>query len=88
MLTTDITVYLGVQSREKFCFEDELREYVHADFMEVHVAFSRDSRGVAYDPHNRDLVERQMPPRYIDTLIVEQGATISDLVMSKKSTSL
>lgn len=88
MLTTDITVYLGVQSREKFCFEDELREYVHADFMEVHVAFSRDSRGVAYDPHNRDLVERQMPPRYIDTLIVEQGATISDLVMSKKQGGL
>ena len=81
-------MYLGVQSRDKFCFEDELREYVHADFMEVHVAFSRDSRGLAYDPHNRDLVERQIPPRYIDTLIVEQGATISDLVMSKKQGGL
>ncbi len=81
-------VYLGVQSREKFCFEDELREYVNADFMEVHVAFSRDSRGLAYDPHNRELVERQIPPRYIDTLIVEQGATITDLVMSKKQGGL
>ncbi|KAI0378619.1 hypothetical protein F5Y04DRAFT_283848 [Hypomontagnella monticulosa] len=81
-------LYLGVQSREKFCFEEELREYVNADFMEVHVAFSRDSRGLAYDPHSRDLVEKHIPPRYIDTLIVEQGATISDLVMSKKQGGL
>ncbi|KAI1759839.1 hypothetical protein GGR53DRAFT_117515 [Hypoxylon sp. FL1150] len=81
-------LYLGVQSREKFCFEDELREYVNADFMEVHVAFSRDSRGLAYDPYSRDLVEKHIPPRYIDTLIVEQGATISDLVMSKKQGGL
>ncbi|KAI0119306.1 hypothetical protein F4814DRAFT_458635 [Daldinia grandis] len=81
-------LYLGVQSREKFCFEDELREYVNADFMEVHVAFSRDSRGLAYDPHTHDLVEKHIPPRYIDTLIVEQGAPISDLVMSKKQGGL
>ncbi|KAI2470247.1 hypothetical protein F4781DRAFT_180953 [Annulohypoxylon bovei var. microspora] len=81
-------LYLGVQSREKFCFEDELREYVNADFMEVHVAFSRDSRGLAYDAHSRDMVEKHIPPRYIDTLIVEQSATISDLVMSKKQGGL
>ncbi|KAF3063806.1 Sulfite reductase [NADPH] flavoprotein alpha-component [Daldinia childiae] len=81
-------LYLGVQSREKFCFENELREYVNADFMEVHVAFSRDSRGLAYDPHTHDLVEKHIPPRYIDTLIVEQGAPISDLVMSKKQGGL
>ncbi|OTB07683.1 hypothetical protein M426DRAFT_266892 [Hypoxylon sp. CI-4A] len=81
-------LYLGVQSREKFCFEDELREYVNADFMEVHVAFSRDTRGLAYDARSHDLVEKHIPPRYIDTLIVEQGATISDLVMSKKQGGL
>ncbi|KAI1496779.1 cytochrome b5-like Heme/Steroid binding domain-containing protein [Biscogniauxia marginata] len=81
-------LYLGVQSREKFCFEDELREYVNANFMEVHVAFSRDSRGLAYDPHHHDLVEKPTPPRYIDTLILEQGATISELVMSKKQGGL
>ncbi|KAI2621760.1 hypothetical protein GGR54DRAFT_78796 [Hypoxylon sp. NC1633] len=81
-------LYLGVQSREKFCFEEELREYVNADFMEVHMAFSRDSRGLVYDPHGRDLIEKHIPPRYIDTLIVEQGATISDLVMSKKQGGL
>ncbi|KAI0912553.1 cytochrome b5-like Heme/Steroid binding domain-containing protein [Ustulina deusta] len=77
-------LYLGVQSREKFCFEEELREYVNAGFMEVHLAFSRDSRGLAYDPYLHDLVERPTPPRYIDVLIQEQGATISELVMSKK----
>jgi sulfite reductase alpha subunit-like flavoprotein/predicted heme/steroid binding protein len=81
-------LYLGVQSREKFCFEDELRELVHAGFMEVHLAFSRDSRGLAYDAHTRDLVDKQIPPRYIDSLIVEQGNTICDLVMSKKQGGL
>ncbi|WYZ41786.1 hypothetical protein EsH8_V_000681 [Colletotrichum jinshuiense] len=80
------SLYLGVQSREKFCFEEELRQYVNADFMEVHVAFSRDSRGLAYE--GQDLVEKHIPPRYIDTLIVEQGAAICDLVMSKKQGGL
>lgn len=81
-------LYLGVQSREKFCFEDELRDLTKAGFMEPHVAFSRDPNGLAYDPYMRDLVERQIPPRYIDSLIVEQGANICDLVMSKKQGGL
>ncbi|KAK2025274.1 cytochrome b5-like Heme/Steroid binding domain-containing protein [Colletotrichum zoysiae] len=79
-------LYLGVQSREKFCFEEELRQYVAAGFMEVHVAFSRDSRGLACA--GRHLVEKHIPPRYIDTLIAEQGAGICDLVMSKKQGGL
>ncbi|KAK1654596.1 cytochrome b5-like Heme/Steroid binding domain-containing protein [Colletotrichum phormii] len=79
-------LYLGVQNREKFCFEEELRQYVNADFMEVHVAFSRDSRGLAYE--GQDLVEKHIPPRYIDTLIVEQGLQVCDLVMSKKQGGL
>ncbi|KAL2752424.1 hypothetical protein ACRALDRAFT_1083188 [Sodiomyces alcalophilus JCM 7366] len=77
-------LYLGVQSREKFCYEDELRQYVNAGLMEVHLAFSRDSRGLVYDSSVRDLVERRMEPRYIDALIAEQGATVCDLAMSKK----
>ncbi|KAK7417752.1 hypothetical protein QQX98_004408 [Neonectria punicea] len=81
-------LYLGVQSREKFCFEEELRELVSLDFMQVHVAFSRDTRGLVHDPVSRDLVEKQIPSRYIDTLIVEQGANICDLVMSKKQGGL
>lgn len=81
-------LYLGVQNREKFCFEEELRELVHAGFMEAHTAFSRDDRGLVYDPYMRDLVEKQIPPRYIDSLIVEQGSTICDLIMSKKQGGL
>ena len=81
-------LYLGVQSREKFCYEDELRQYVNEGLMEVHTAFSRDSRGLAYDPILRDLVECETPPRYIDNLIVEQGQTICDYVMSKKQGGL
>ncbi|GKT49717.1 sulfite reductase [NADPH] flavoprotein component [Colletotrichum spaethianum] len=81
-------LFLGVQNREKFCYEDELRQYVNAGFMEVHLAFSRDSRGLAYDPTMRDLIERRTEPRYIDTLIAEQGAGVCDLVMSKKQGGL
>lgn len=82
-------LYLGVQSREKFCYEDELRPLVSSGHMEVHVAFSRDDRGLAYDPYRRDLVERRTPPRYIDALIADdQGATVCDLVMSKKQGGL
>jgi sulfite reductase alpha subunit-like flavoprotein len=74
------SLYLGVQSREKFCYESELRQYVNEGMMEVHTAFSRDSRGLVYDPVTQDLVERETPPRYIDGLIVEQGQYICDLV--------
>lgn len=77
------TLYLGVQSREKFAYETELRQYVNEGLLEVHTAFSRDSRGLVYDPFARDLVEKEIAPRYIDGLIVEQGQYICDLVMSK-----
>ncbi|KAF2451420.1 hypothetical protein P171DRAFT_5856 [Karstenula rhodostoma CBS 690.94] len=77
-------LYLGVQSREKFCYESELRHYVNEGLMEVHTAFSRDSRGLVYNPVTQDLVEKDIPPRYIDGLIIEQGHAICDLVMSKK----
>ena len=81
-------LYLGVQSREKFCYEDEIRDYVDSGMMEAHIAFSRDSRGLVYDRRLNDLVEKEIQPRYIDALIVEQGSTVCDLVMSKKQGGL
>ncbi|KAI8652845.1 Cytochrome b5 heme-binding domain-containing protein [Fusarium keratoplasticum] len=81
-------LYLGVQSRERFCYENELRKLVNMGFMEVHLAFSRDPRGLAHDDVLRDLVEKETPPRYIDSLIIEQGATVCDMVMSKKQGGL
>ncbi|KAM0324977.1 hypothetical protein ACHAPQ_008163 [Fusarium lateritium] len=81
-------LYLGVQSREKFCYEDELRRLVKLGFIEVNLALSRDSKGLAYEPVARDLVEKKTAPRYIDSLIVEQGETICDMVMSKKQGGL
>lgn len=77
------TLYLGVQSREKFAYETELRQYVNAGVLEVHTAFSRDSRGLVYDEVASDLFEKEIAPRYIDGLIIEQGQYICDLVMSK-----
>ncbi|KAF4341653.1 nitric-oxide synthase salivary gland [Fusarium beomiforme] len=81
-------LYLGVQSRDKFCYENELRELVNMGFMEVYLALSRDSHGLEYDPVARDLIEKATPPRYIDSLIIEQGNTICDMVMSKKQGGL
>ncbi|KAF7524391.1 hypothetical protein G7054_g11446 [Neopestalotiopsis clavispora] len=77
-----------LMSREKFCYEEELRELVETGNMEVHTAFSRDSRGLAFDRYSRQLLEKHTPPRYIDGLIVEQGDTVCDLVMSKKQGGL
>lgn len=81
-------LYLGVQSREKLCYESELRRLVNIGFMEAHIALSRDPNGLVYDNVMRDLVDRQIPPRYIDALIIEQGSTICDMVMSKKQGGL
>ncbi|EXK79177.1 hypothetical protein FOQG_16196 [Fusarium oxysporum f. sp. raphani 54005] len=81
-------LYLGIQSRDKFCYENELRKLVNIGFMEVHLALSRDPHGLAYDDVVQDLVEKETPPRYINSLIVEQGATICDMVMSKKQGGL
>ncbi|KAH9894721.1 sulfite reductase flavoprotein alpha-component [Xylariomycetidae sp. FL2044] len=81
-------LYLGVQSREKFCYEDELRDMARVGQIEVHTAFSRDSRGLVFDRHSGELIEKDLPPRYIDSLIVEQGDTVCDLVMSKKQGGL
>ncbi|KAH7183585.1 uncharacterized protein B0J16DRAFT_290214 [Fusarium flagelliforme] len=81
-------LYLGVQSRDKFSYESELRKLVNIGFMEVHLALSRDSNGLVYDDVMRDLVDKEISPRYIDTLIVEQGSTVCDMVMSKKQGGL
>ncbi|CAE6432523.1 unnamed protein product [Rhizoctonia solani] len=77
-------LFLGVQSRKKLLYKKELRQHVLAGQLELHVAFSRDSNGLVFDPRLRDLVEKHMEPRYIDSIIVEQGSYICDLVMSTK----
>lgn len=77
-------LFLGVQSRKKFLYKEELREHVLSGRLELHVAFSRDSAGLVYDPNALDLVEKHMEPRYIDSAIVDQGQSICDLVTSTK----
>ena len=81
-------LFLGVQSRQRLTHENELREYVRAGLLEVHTAFSRDKSGLVYDGMSRDLVERQINPRYIDSAIIEQGQLVCDLVMSKSQGGL
>jgi sulfite reductase alpha subunit-like flavoprotein/predicted heme/steroid binding protein len=77
-------LFLGVPSRKRFIYEDELREYVKHNGLEVYTAFSRDANGLAYDSQQRDLVEARTEPRYIDSAIVEQSDLISDLVTPTK----
>ncbi|KAF8650910.1 hypothetical protein AX16_005035 [Volvariella volvacea WC 439] len=77
-------LFLGVQSRQKFLYKHELRNYVQSGQLELHVAFSRDTNGLVYDPISRDLVEKTMEPRYIDSTILDQGPTVCDIVTSTK----
>ncbi len=81
-------LFLGVQSRERFSYEHELREYVRSGHMELHTAFSRDQNGLVYDATSRELVEKQIAPRYLDTVILEQGRTVCDMVISKSQGGL
>ncbi|OAL19434.1 hypothetical protein AYO22_09596 [Fonsecaea multimorphosa] len=81
-------LFLGVQSRDRFSYEHELREYVQNGQIELHTAFSRDRNGLVYDSVSRDLVEKQMSPRYLDATIIEQGRTVCDLVISKSQGGL
>src|SRR5690606_19889863 len=81
-------LFLGVQSRKKFSYEEELRDAVSYYGLELHTAFSRDRKGLIYDPSTKTLVERDIEPRYLDTTILEQGATVTDLVMSTKQGGL
>jgi cytochrome b involved in lipid metabolism len=81
-------LFLGVQSRERFSYEHELREYVRSGHMELHTAFSRDQHGLVYDATSRELVEKQIAPRYLDTVIIEQGRTVCDMVISKSQGGL
>lgn len=77
-------LFLGVQSRKKFVYKHELREYVQSGKLELHVSFSRDTAGLVYDPVSKDLAEKTMEPRYIDSTIMDQGPTVCDIVTSAK----
>jgi sulfite reductase alpha subunit-like flavoprotein/predicted heme/steroid binding protein len=81
-------LFLGVQSREKFVHEAELRSLVQSGSLELHTAFSRDPQGLIYDPVMREMVDNDLEPRYIDKTIVDQGRLVSELVMSKSQGGL
>jgi sulfite reductase alpha subunit-like flavoprotein len=81
-------LFLGVQSRQRLTYEHELREYVRSGHLELHVAFSRDSNGLIFDPARRELVERHTSPRYLDEAIMEQAQTVCDMVVSKSQGGL
>lgn len=81
-------LFLGVQSREKLLYEDEIRNHVRNGDLEFHVALSRDRHGLRYNPSTNELDEQSVEPRYIDAAIIEHGRSIYDMVMPKKSGGL
>ena len=81
-------LFLGVQTRKKFLYESEIRKLVRNGTLEAHIAFSRDSNGLVYDRQRRDLVEKQIKPRYIDAAILDQASDVCDVIMSTKQGGL
>lgn len=81
-------LFLGVQSRQKLSYENELRDYVKDGMLELYTAFSRDEHGLEYNPTTHDLSEKRVSPRYLDALIIEQGRTVCDMVVSKSQGGL
>nr|XP_036575257.1 sulfite reductase flavoprotein alpha-component [Colletotrichum truncatum]KAF6781801.1 sulfite reductase flavoprotein alpha-component [Colletotrichum truncatum] len=81
-------LFLGVQSREKFLYEEEIRNYARHGKLEVHVAFSRDTNGLQYNPSTKEMDEKHTEPRRIDAAIVEYGRTVYEMIMPKKQGGL
>ncbi|KAI9765701.1 MAG: hypothetical protein M1839_005396 [Geoglossum umbratile] len=77
-------LFLGVQSRSKFLYEEELVAHVRNGNLELHTAFSRDKNGLVYDSATRQLRNKIIEPRYLDATIVENARTVCDLIMSTK----
>ena len=77
-------LFFGVRTRKTFLYESEIRKLVRSGHLEVHTAFSRDHRGLIYDHRLRDLVDKQMEPRYIDSAILDQGADLSHVIMPEE----
>jgi sulfite reductase alpha subunit-like flavoprotein len=77
-------LFLGVQSREKLLYEDEIRDHVRRGELELHVAFSRDRNGLQYNPLTKEMDEKSMGQKYIDAVIIEYGRTVNDMIMPKK----
>ena len=77
-------LFFGVQTRETFLYETEIRKQVREGHLEAHIAFSQDRRGLFYDRHARELVETKMEPRYVDSAILDQCSDIRDIITPKR----
>jgi len=75
-------LFFGVQSRERFLYEEEIRGAVREGILEAHVAFSRDTHGLLYNRNARDLIEETIPPRRIDSTILEQSRDLCKVIAS------
>lgn len=81
-------LFLGVKYRKMFLYEEEIRNLVQKGKLEVHVAFSRDRRGVVYDRRTRTLVEKEMKPRYVDSAILDIGEELGEIIAPGKEGGL
>lgn len=81
-------LFLGVKYRKMFLYEEEIRNLVQKGKLEVHVAFSRDRKGVVYDRQTRTLVEKEMKPRYVDSTILDMGEELGEIIAPRKEGGL
>jgi sulfite reductase alpha subunit-like flavoprotein len=65
-----------------------MRSLVQHGSLELHTAFSRDRKGLIYDPIKGEVIEQEIEPRYIDDIVLNQGRLVSELVMSKSQSGL
>ena len=74
-------LFFSVRTRQNFLYESEIRQQVGAGNLEAHMAFSRDRRGLVYNPEIRDLVEKEMEPRHIDSAILDEAADLCHIII-------
>jgi predicted heme/steroid binding protein len=86
--TARTILFLGVKYRNMFLYEEEIRYLVQKGKLEVHVAFSRDRRGVVYDHQTRTLVEKELKPRYLDSVILDAGEELVELMAPREEGGL
>ena len=81
-------LFLGMKCRRTFLYEAEIRDLVKKGKLELHIAFSRDRKGLVYDRKAKDLVEKDMEPRYISSAILEARDDIFDIIAPTQSGGL
>lgn len=67
-----------------FLYEREIRNEIRNGNLEAHIAFSNDDNGLEYKHHTKELVEKTIKARYVDSIILDQASDICDIILPKE----